>query len=186
MGTTLHAGTGREPHRTARRPEGALFADRYQLRATAKTGNGIDTVFAWDVTDGTEVVLKIIDPALVRPAVRMRFQHETEVLRNLSGLGICSLHDAGASGDVLFLAQPFVPGHTLERALRDGPLSVDDAIRIGIDVAAALDAAHSAGVCHRDVKPANIIVTGEDTITKVTLVDFGFSRSPWLDESIRD
>ena len=186
MGTTLHADTGQQPGRGTHRHDGTLFAGRYQVRATAKTGNGIDTVFAWDITDRTEVVLKIIDPTYVRPAVRMRFQHETEVLRNLSGLGICTLHDTGAAGDLLYLAQPFVPGRTLEQALRKGPVDVDDTIRIGIDIAAALDTAHTAGVCHRDVKPANIIVTGAEPISQVTLVDFGLSRSPWLDESIRD
>ncbi|HEY2167030.1 MAG TPA: ATP-binding protein [Jatrophihabitantaceae bacterium] len=164
----------------------ALFADRYRLRATAKSGNGIETVFAHDSVNDVDVVLKIIHPALVPPAVRIRFQHETQVLRELSGPGICMLYDAGQSGDLLYLAQPFVPGRTLEHALSDGPMSLDDTLRIGVDIAAALSIAHTAGVCHRDVKPANIIVSGTGRIEQVTLVDFGLSRSPWLDESIRD
>jgi PAS domain S-box-containing protein len=141
---------------------------------------------ALDTTNGADVVLKVIDPTFVHPAARMRFQHETQVLRELTGLGVCTLYDAGQHDDKLFLVQPLIPGVALDDFLRRGPLSVAATLRIGIDVAAALEVAHGAGVCHRDVKPANIIVEGTDPVTRVTLVDFGFARSSWLDESIRD
>ena len=167
-------------------PGRALFAGRYDVQRLLKSGNGVETFFAVDVATGAEVVLKAIDPAFVHPAARMRFQHETQVLRELSGLGLCTLYDAGQSDERLYLAQPFVPGETLEQVLRRGRLSVTATLRIGSDIATALDLAHGAGVCHRDVKPANIIVDGTDPVGAVTLVDFGFARSPWLDESIRD
>ena len=186
MSTSLRpAPEGAEPATTPL-DAGDLFADRYRVLRELKTGNGVETVLAHDVTNSAQVVLKIIDPNFVHPAARLRFQHETQVLRELSGLGICTLYDAGQSTDRMYLAQPFVPGDTLENELRRGPLSVPDAVRVAIDVAAALDVAHGAGVCHRDVKPANIIIDGVAPIADVTLVDFGFARSPWLDESIRD
>ncbi|MEO6471004.1 MAG: AAA family ATPase, partial [Aeromicrobium sp.] len=89
----------------------------------------------------------------------------------------------------MFLVQPYMPGSTLEHLLHGGPLLVPAVLRIGIDIAAALDVAHGAGICHRDIKPANVIVDGIDlggAAGSVTLIDFGFARSPWLDESIRD
>ena len=167
-------------------PTSDLLADRYDLRRSLKTGNGVETYFAIDTTTGESVVLKCIDPEFVHPAARMRFLHETQVLRELGGLGLCALHDAGQVGDQLYLAQSFLAGESLEHILRRGPIGLAAALRIGSDVATALDIAHGAGVCHRDVKPANIIVDGTDPICGATLVDFGFARSPWLDEAIRD
>jgi diguanylate cyclase (GGDEF)-like protein/PAS domain S-box-containing protein len=158
------------------------FAGRYVIGKDLKRGNGVDTFLAADVLTGTSVVVKSIDPKVIHDAARLRFEHETQVLRRLSGPGLTGLHDAGTADDRLYLVQPLVPGRTLAQVLADGALPVRLALRIGIDVATALDAAHGAGVCHRDVKPANVIVDGTD----VTLIDFGFARSPWLDESIRD
>ncbi|HEV7194036.1 MAG TPA: ATP-binding protein [Jatrophihabitantaceae bacterium] len=193
MSSTLSPVTSAEPESaadvssdTAHTRPGSLFAGRYEVRRSLKSGNGVDTVIARDVTNDAHVVLKVIDPEFVHPAARLRFQHETQVLRELGGLGICALYDAGHHDDRLYLAQPLVLGETLEDALRRGPLVLRDALRVGIDVAAALDVAHGAGVCHRDVKPANIIVDSVNPVSEVTLVDFGFARSPWLDASIRD
>jgi diguanylate cyclase (GGDEF)-like protein/PAS domain S-box-containing protein len=164
----------------------ARFAGRYWLGRTLKRGNGVDTFLAVDALTATDVVVKSIDPHVIHAAARLRFQHETHVLRQLSGVGVTGLHDAGTADDRLFLVQPFVPGSTLEQLLTRGPLSLQAVLRIGLDVATALDTAHGAGVCHRDVKPANVIVDGLDPVGTVTLIDFGFARSPWLDESIRD
>ena len=192
MATTLRpadpAASASDPNAGAGAPllVGSVFAERYEVRDELKSGNGVDTVLAHDVTNDARVVLKIIDPSFVHPAARLRFQHEAQVLRELTGLGICALYDVGQHEDRLYLAQPFVPGETLEDALRRGPLTLRDAVRIGIDVAAALEVAHGAAVCHRDVKPANILIDAVDPIGEVTLVDFGFARSPWLDASIRD
>jgi len=162
------------------------FAGRYVLGRILKSGNGVETREALDLDAGTDVVLKVIDPAYVHPAARMRFLHETQVLRELSGPGITRLYDAGTADDRLYLAQPALPGRTLEAVLHERTLSVADTVRVGIEVAGALEIAHAAGVCHRDVKPANIILSTVDPVTTVTLIDFGFARSQWLDQSIRD
>ncbi len=167
----------------------SLFDGRYLLREPLKSGNGVETFLAVDTTNATDVVVKLIDPAVVHAAARLRFEHETKVLSHLRGTGLTELYDAGLAQERLFLVQPFVQGVTLERLIEDGPLPVASVLRIGIDVATALDCAHGAGVCHRDVKPANVVVTEADSSGQggaVTLIDFGFARSPWLDESIRD
>ena len=162
------------------------FAGRYALGESLKRGNGVETYLAVDALTATDVVLKTIDPAVIHAAARLRFEHETHVLRQLSGTGLTGLHDAGVSDGLLYLVQPLVPGSTLEKLLTRGPLSLRATLRVGFDIATALDAAHAAGVCHRDIKPANVVVDRTDPVRAVTLIDFGFARSPWLDESIRD
>ena len=161
------------------------FAGRYFLGSPLKRGNGVETYPAVDAATGMDVVVKTIDPTAIHATARMRFEHETHVLRRLSGSGLTGLHDAGTADGLLFLVQPFVPGTTLQARLENGPLPVLDVLRIGLAIASALDVAHGSGICHRDVKPANVMVEG-DPLDVVSLIDFGFARSPWLDESIRD
>ena len=163
-----------------------LFAGRYALGRVLKRGNGVDTIVAEDTRTGTEVVLKSIDAQVVHAAARLRFEHETRVLRQLSGSGLAELHDSGEADNRLYLVQPRVHGQTLESVLRSGRLSVDAVLRIGIDIARALSIAHDAGIVHRDVKPANVIIDGSDPVNAVTLIDFGFARSALLDESVRE
>ena len=163
-----------------------LFADRYRLGVCLKSGHGVETYLAIDETTTSEVVVKLIVPHLIHDAARLRFEHETHVLRQLSGTGLVGLYDAGVTDEHWYLVQPFMPGSTLEEVLKSGPLSLELALRAAIDLASALDVAHGAGIFHRDVKPANVIVgRGEHQVT-VTLIDFGFARSPLLDESLND
>ena len=159
---------------------------RYVVRRTLKAGNGVVTLLATDTVSGVDVVVKSIDPAFVPDAARLRFEHETAVLQRLTGTGLVGLHDAGATAERLYLVQPFVEGPGLDTVLAGGPLPLRAVLRIGIDLASALDVAHSAGVCHRDVKPANVVLDAAAPDGGATLIDFGFARSPWLDASIRD
>lgn len=163
-----------------------LFAGRYALGRMLKRGNGVDTFVAVDTRTGAEVVVKSIDAHVVHAAARLRFEHETRVLRQLSGNGLAELYDSGEVDNRLYLVQPRVRGQTLEALLRNGRLPVGAVLRIGIDIATALSAAHDAGIVHRDVKPANVIVDGPDPVGAVTLIDFGFARSALLDESVRE
>ncbi|PZS35536.1 MAG: protein kinase [Pseudonocardiales bacterium] len=162
------------------------LAGRYELISTLKSGNGVDTYLAVDVWTGRDVVVKSIDPAIVHAAARLRFEHETQVLRGLTGTGLPGLYDGGVADDRLFLVQPLVPGVTLEHRLLGGPLGLGPSLRIGLVLAEALRVAHGVGVCHRDIRPSNVMIDGTDPIDTVTLIDFGFARSPWLDEEIRD
>ncbi|MEZ0577353.1 EAL domain-containing protein [Nocardioides sp. MH1] len=163
-----------------------LFAGRFALGRVLKRGNGVDTYVAEDRETGAEVVVKAIDARAVHAAARLRFEHETAVLRRLSGRGLVELYASGEYDGRLFLVQPLVPGQTLEVLLQAGPLSVGNALRVGIEIARALSVAHEAGIVHRDVKPANVIAEGDDPAGAVTLIDFGFARSAHLDESVRD
>ena len=109
---------------------GAVFGGRYRIERTLKSGNGVDTCLARDLDTEAAVVLKSIDPAVVPTAARLRFQHETLVLRELSGTGLPGLLDAGFADERLYLVQPFVEGVTLEAMLRDGPLPLLTTLRL--------------------------------------------------------
>jgi PAS domain S-box-containing protein len=180
------SGPGRSVPSAMLRPR---FADRYDRVHLLKDGNGVATYLALDADSGARVVLKTFDLATVAPGMQARFRHETRVLRELAGAGVGALLDAGRTDTHLYLVQPYVPGHSLEEVLADGALPVPAVLSVGAAVATALDVAHGAGVHHRDVKPANIMVNGrrpDGSFETVTLIDFGFARSPWLDEAIRD
>ncbi len=165
-------------------PSSELFAGRYRLGSCLKSGHGVDTYEAVDDATQTPVVVKAIVPHLIHDAARLRFEHETQVLRKLSGTGLASLYDAGVAHDHWYLVQPFIVGSTLEDILTTGPMPLVHALKIAIDIAVALDVAHGAGIFHRDVKPANVII-GDDQ-SQVTLIDFGFARSVLLDESLNE
>ncbi len=168
------------------RPGSSMIDDRYLLDRTLKIGNGVETFLAHDTATQRPVVVKAIASAAMHAAARLRLEHESVVLRRLSERGLPGLHDFGFSADGIYLVQPYIPGTPLSALLARGPLPVLTAMRIGVALAEALGTAHDAGICHRDVKPANVIVDGDDPRQTVTLVDFGFARSSLLDESIRD
>jgi serine/threonine protein kinase len=168
-------------------PAARAAADRFPLRyrpvRALKRGNGVETWLVTDTERSSPAVLKSVDLESVHAAARLRFQHEAQVLRELAGKGLPGLIDAGRTVDRLYLVQPYVVGRTLEQRLGDGPLPLLEALRVAAEIAASLDVAHGAGVVHRDVKPANVVL-GDDG--SVALIDFGFARSPWLDAAIRD
>ncbi len=189
----MSEGGGSSPHLSANdaavptaKVPGSLVGGRYVLERTLKTGNGVDTFLARDEHTHSSVVIKSIDCSVVHTAARLRLEHESTVLHRLSERGLPGLHDFGFAEDRIYLVQPYVPGTPLSALLAHGPVPVPVALRIAAAVARSLTVAHEAGICHRDVKPANVIVDGSDTGQNVALVDFGFARSALLNESIRD
>lgn len=125
---------------------GEFVGGRYRLERSLKSGNGVDTLLGRDLRTGSTVVLKSIDSSGVHAAARLRPEHESVVLRQLSGAGgLPGLHDASFSADHFYLVQPHVDGDSLEALLRVGPLPLRSTLRLGIDVATALDIAHDAG-----------------------------------------
>src|SRR5918911_2483617 len=91
----------------ARLRRGPRFADRYALRRLLKQGNGVTTFLAVDDRSGEQVVVKTFETSALQSSRQARFVHETRVLRELSGLGVCALHDAGQRDGQLYLAQRF-------------------------------------------------------------------------------
>jgi serine/threonine-protein kinase len=134
---------------------------------------------ALDTTLNREVAIKILPEAFaVDPDRRARFEREARLLATLNHPGIAGVYGLHASDGVHFIAMEYVPGEDLAERLRRGPLSVDDAIDVGRQVAEALETAHEQGVIHRDLKPANIKLTPEG---KIKVLDLGLARALAID-----
>ncbi len=158
--------------------QGSLVAG-YRLEAQVGAG-GMAVVFrARDERLGRVVALKILAPSLASDgAFRRRFIAESRAAAVVDDPHIIPVHEAGEADGVLFIAMRFVPGGDLRRVLeREGALPADRAAAFLSPVASALDAAHAAGLVHRDVKPANILVDEKaGRPDHVYLSDFGVSK----------
>ena len=149
---------------------------RYRLRALIGQG-GMGRVYkAYDTSFDRTVALKLLPPQLANdPAFRERFRREAHSAGNLHEPHIVPIYDYGEQDGHLFLTMPLIDGTDLGSLLsREGSMSPERAVSIIDQAASALDAAHAAGLVHRDVKPANILVTARNF---VYLIDFGIARA---------
>ncbi|MEV6324645.1 serine/threonine-protein kinase [Nocardia sp. NPDC051787] len=125
--------------------------------------------------------VKILDPELGADAeFRARFEREAELAARLEHPNVVSIYDRGAEGELLWIAMRYVDGLDAAELVRRGPavLPTQRAVRIVAAAARGLDAAHRSGLLHRDVKPANILVsTADDGSDAVRITDFGIARS---------
>jgi Protein kinase domain len=157
---------------------GSLLAG-YRLEAQIGAG-GMAVVFrSRDERLGRPVALKVLAPALASdPAFRRRFIAESRAAATVDDPHIIPIYEAGEASGALFIAMRFVGGGDLRGVLdREGALAPIRALAFISPVASALDAAHGAGLVHRDVKPANILVdTRRDRPDHVYLSDFGVSK----------
>ncbi len=157
---------------------GRLIGGRYRLIAPLGEG-GMATLWrAVDQQLDREVAVKLLRPQYTRDAGFVaRFKQEARSAGSLSHPNIVSVYDYGTDeeGETQFIVMQLVDGEDLASLLHArGSLSVDDSVRVAIDVASALEAAHRRGIVHRDVKPGNILIT-EGGEVKVT--DFGIARA---------
>jgi serine/threonine-protein kinase len=134
------------------------------------------------------VALKVVRAELAGD-VRFRdwFLQESQLAAGLDHPSIVPVYSAGDADGVLYLAMRYVDGRTLREVLKDdGALKPDRALRIVRQLAAALDAAHAAGLVHRDVKPANVLLTGDpaDRTEHAYLADFGLAKRPATADSV--
>ena len=166
------------------RPEEMLnstLRDRYVIERQLGQGGMAVVWLATDVRHHRTVALKVLRPEFALSGLADRFLKETQVLAELQHPHILPLLDSGAvpavpGGEATcpFLVMPWIRGESLrERLSRDGPLSLDAIIAIVGQVAGALDYAHGRGVVHRDVKPENILLDGDNAY----LADFGIASA---------
>ncbi|MBU3064345.1 serine/threonine protein kinase [Nocardia sp. NEAU-G5] len=125
--------------------------------------------------------LKILNPALGRDSgLRARFLREAELAARVEHPNVVSVYDRGSVDDLLWIAMRYVDGLDAAALIRYGPtvLTPDRVLRIVSDAARGLDAAHRSGLLHRDVKPANILISaGDDGADIARITDFGIARS---------
>jgi len=145
------------------------------FRVIEKLGQGgMGVVYrAEDLKLGRTVALKFLAPHMaVSGEHRARFVREARALAAIDHPNICAVHEIDEGEGRLFLAMSFVNGPTLKAKIAQGPIEVDEALRIAIDAARGLQAAHRTGVIHRDVKSANIMLDSEG---RVIITDFGLA-----------
>ena len=156
--------------------EPRVLADRYELVELLARGGMSEVFLAQDRRLSRPVAVKVLAPELSRdPTFVERFRHEAQAAANLNHPNIVSVYDWGQDGDTSFIVMEYIDG----RSVRDlitarGRLDDTQVAGIGGEIAAALSSAHAAGVIHRDVKPANVLISSQGQV-KVT--DFGIALS---------
>jgi eukaryotic-like serine/threonine-protein kinase len=122
---------------------------------------------------GRQVALKVLPAQFSgQEDFRQRFVREAQVIAGLNHPHICTLYDIGKQDGTDFLVMELLEGETMAARLERGPIPLEDALRIAIQIADALDKAHSMGVTHRDLKPSNIMLTKSGA----KLMDFGLAK----------
>lgn len=146
----------------------------YRLVAEIGAG-GMGVVYrAQDEHLDRQVAVKVLPPdVFADEAARKRFRKEALALAKLSNPYIAHVHDFNTEGGVDFLAMELVPGRSLAEALTSGALAERDALKLGCQLASALEEAHGQGIVHRDLKPGNLMVTPSGDLK---VLDFGLAK----------
>jgi serine/threonine protein kinase len=146
----------------------------YEILTPLGAGGMGEVYRARDTRLGREVAIKVLPQHLCSDAdLKQRFEREAKAISSLNHPHICTFHDIGSQDGLDFLVMEYLEGETLAERLQRGALPLDEALKIGIQVAEALDKAHARGIVHRDLKPGNIMQTKNGP----KLMDFGLAKS---------
>jgi len=146
----------------------------YEIQSPLGAGGMGEVYRARDTRLDRVVAIKVLPAHFSNDLVRkQRFEREAKTISGLNHPNICTLHDVGSQDGVDYLVMEFIEGESLAQRLERGPLSIEQVLKIGREIADALDKAHRYCVIHRDLKPGNIMLTK----TGAKLLDFGLARS---------
>jgi non-specific serine/threonine protein kinase len=143
----------------------------YEVISLIGSGGMGDVYRARDPRLGRDVAVKTLRSA--GADARARLWREARAAASISHPSICQIHDVGETSDNIYIVMELLQGEPLAHRLKDGPLAVDDAIRVTLSILGALTALHSRDIVHRDLKPSNVFLTDSG----VKLLDFGLARS---------
>ena len=146
----------------------------YHLHEMIGSGGMGEVYLAEDTKLGRKVAIKILPDEFIADSDRLkRFQMEARSASALSHPNIITIYEIGESGNTHYIATEFVDGETLRQRLSEERFSIQESLECGVQLAAAITAAHEAGITHRDIKPENIMIRG-DGLLKV--LDFGLAK----------
>jgi serine/threonine-protein kinase len=152
----------------------SVLSERYVIERELGHGGMAVVFLAHDVRHDRPVAIKVFRSDIGDASGAERFQREIRLLARLQHPHILPLYDSGTTGETSYFVSPYVAGETLrERLKREHQLPVDESVRLAIEVADALDFAHTQGVVHRDIKPENILLHDGHAV----LADFGIARA---------
>jgi serine/threonine protein kinase/Tfp pilus assembly protein PilF len=159
---------------TERLQKGSTIAGKYQILEELGRG-GMGVVYkAEDTKLKRTVALKFLPPELTHISeVKERFMREAQAAAALDHPNICTVYEFDEAEEKTFISMAYIEGQSLKKRIESGPLELDEALRIALQIAEGLQQAHKKGVVHRDIKSANIMVT-EDGQAKI--MDFGLAR----------
>src|SRR5713101_6515453 len=153
----------------------------YEVVAQIGAGGMGEVYRARDTKLGRDVAIKVLPANFVNDPERLsRFQREARMLAALNHPNIATIHGLEESDGLHYLVMELVLGCTLAERVKAGPLGIEEALKIAVQIAEALEAAHEKGIIHRDLKPANVKVTPEG---KVKVLDFGLAKA-FADEEL--
>src|SRR5215472_7790095 len=145
----------------------------YEITAPLGSGGMGEVYRARDTRLDRTVAIKVLNSSLASsPELKQRFEREARAVSKLNHPHICTLYDIGQQDGTDYLVMEFLEGESLAERLHRGALPAPEVLKIGIEIADALDKAHRIGIVHRDIKPGNIVLTKAGA----KLLDFGLAK----------
>jgi serine/threonine-protein kinase len=150
------------------------LASRYRVERVLGEGGMATVYLAVDLKHTRKVALKVMRPELAATLGSERFLREVEIAGRLNHPHILPMHDSGEAEGLLYYVMPFIDGESLrDRIKREGQLPVEEALKLAREISEALAYAHAQGVIHRDMKPANVLLSAGHAL----VADFGIARA---------